>query len=80
MNAWNATPSLPIMVAILNPNRKNANGFLIRNDLQLQKEQVDVMQDAKQLMQDVPGWYGSNLGSAPSGVTSGIANSVLIIF
>ena len=44
----------------------------------MQKEQFDVMQDAKQLIQDVPKVYSSQLGNAPAGVTSGIANSLLI--
>lgn len=68
----------PDMTVVLNGNRKNANGFQVLNNLQLQREQVDVMQDAKQLIQDVPGVYGSQLGQASSGVTSGIANSLLI--
>lgn len=63
----------PDMVTILNANRRNANGMTIRNDLSLQKEQVDVMQDAKQLIQEVPRVYSTQLGSAPQGVTSGIA-------
>lgn len=63
----------PDMVTILNANRKNANGLTIRNDLSLQKEQIDVMQDAKQLIQEVPRVYSTQLGSAPSGVTSGVA-------
>lgn len=68
----------PDMVAITNPNRRNANGLKIGNDLSLQREQVDVMQDAKQLIQDTAGRYSSQLGNRPSGVTSGIANSLLI--
>lgn len=67
------TAMRPDMVAILNPARRNANGLKIGNDLTLQKEQVDVMQDAKQLIQDVPRIYSTQLGNAPSGVTSGIA-------
>lgn len=63
----------PDMVTILNANRKNANGLTIRNDLSLQKEQIDVMQDAKQLIQEVPRIYSTQLGSAPTGVTSGVA-------
>lgn len=63
----------PDFVAILNPNRRNANGFQLKNDLALQKEQIDVMQDAKQLIQEVPRIYSTQLGNAPSGVTSGIA-------
>lgn len=68
----------PDLTVVLNSNRKNANGFQVSNSLVLQKEQVEVMQDAKQLIQDVPGVYGSQLGQAASGVTSGIANSLLI--
>lgn len=63
----------PDMTTVMNPNRKNVNALKIGNDLQLQKEQVDVMQDAKQLIQDVPRVYGTQLGNAPAGVTSGIA-------
>lgn len=70
----------PDQTVITNPNRvnKNREALTIRNALVLQKEQVEVMQDAKQLIQDVPGVYGSQLGQASSGVTSGIANSLLI--
>lgn len=64
----------PDMVTVMNPSRKNLQGGLkIGNDLTLQKEQVEVMQDAKQLIQDVPRVYGTQLGNAPAGVTSGIA-------
>lgn len=68
----------PDMVAVLNANRKNVNGVTFRNDLQLQKEQFDVMQDAKGLIQDVPGVYSTQLGNAPAGVTSGLAINSLI--
>lgn len=70
----------PGMTVILNKDRvnKNANAFRVESNLVLQKEQIDVMQDAKQNIQDVPGVYGSQLGQAASGVTSGIANSLLI--
>jgi hypothetical protein len=67
------TAGRPDMVAILNPQRRNANALKIGNDLTLQREQVDVMQDAKQLIQDVPRVYGTQLGNAPAGVTSGVA-------
>lgn len=63
----------PDMVTVMNPSRKNVNALKIGNDLTLQKEQVEVMQDAKQLIQDVPRVYGTQLGNAPAGVTSGIA-------
>lgn len=70
----------PDMVAVLDADRTNKteSAFRIGNNLALEKEQVEVMQDAKQLIQDVPGVYGSQLGQAASGVTSGIANSLLI--
>jgi len=73
-----ATQGRPDMVAILNPERKNVDAMRFRNDLQLQKEQFDLMQDAKGLIQDVPGVYGTQLGDAPSGVTSGLAINSLV--
>lgn len=70
----------PDQVVITNPNRINRGGEAVKigNAMALEREQIDVMQDAKQLMQDVPGRYGSQLGQASTGVTSGIANSLLI--
>lgn len=69
----------PDMIAVLNPNRVNkAAGLVVASNLSLQKEQIGVMADDKQLIQDVPGVYGSQLGQAQHGVTSGIANSLLI--
>lgn len=70
----------PDLTVVLNPNRANRNAaaFQILSQFQLQREQVEVMQDAKQLLQDVPGFYGAQLGQQASGVTSGIANSLLI--
>lgn len=70
----------PDQIVVLNQNRvnKTSTAFQIGNNLEMQKEQIEVMQDAKQLIQDVPGVYGSQLGQAASGVTSGIANSLLI--
>ncbi len=68
----------PDLVVVTNSNRRNANGVRIANDLSLQREQVEVMQDAKQLIQDTAGRYASQLGNRPAGVTSGIANSLLI--
>ena len=70
----------PDLTVILKADRtnKDANAFRVMNALQMDPEQMGVMQDAKQLIQDVPGVYGSQLGQAASGVTSGIANSLLI--
>ncbi len=73
-----ATLMRPDMVAVLNPNRRNANGMQFRNDFQLQKEQFEMMQDAKGNVQDVPGIYSAQLGDAPTGVTSGIAINSLV--
>lgn len=64
----------PDMVAITNPGRQNrGHGVRIEANLSIQKEQLDVMQDAKQLIQDVPRVYSTQLGNAPAGVTSGVA-------
>ena len=64
----------PDFVAVLNPNRVNKGaGFKMGNDLSMQKEQVDVMQDAKMLIQEIPRVYSTQLGQAPTGVTSGVA-------
>lgn len=69
----------PDMVAVMNPNRTNKSGAMaFRNDFQLQREQFEQMQDAKQLIQDIPGIYGAQLGNAPSGVTSGLAINSLV--
>jgi hypothetical protein len=65
--------SRPDFMAVMNPARVNKDGLKIGNNLQLQKEQVDVMQDAKALIQEVPRVYSTQMGSAPAGVTSGIA-------
>ena len=63
----------PDFMAVMNPNRRNANALTIESNLQLQQEQLQAMQDAKQLIQEVPRVYSTQLGDAPSGVTSGIA-------
>jgi len=65
-------------MAILNPNRKNANGLRIGNDLQFQAEQFKAMEDAKGLLQEVPRIYSTQLGDAPTGVTSGYAINSLV--
>lgn len=67
------TANRPDFVAIMNAGRKNPNGVQIKNDMTLAKEQLEVMQDAKQLIQEVPRIYSTQLGNAPAGVTSGIA-------
>lgn len=68
----------PDLNVVLNANRTRDNAFKIGNDLQAQAEQLTMMADDKQLIQEVPGVATSMLGDRPSGVTSGIANSLLI--
>lgn len=70
----------PDMVAITNPNRVNKKlpAISIKSDLQMQPEQFNILADSKQLIQDTAGRYSSQLGNRPAGVTSGIANSLLI--
>lgn len=63
---------------VMNPNRKNVNGLKVEQNLQLSQEQVSVMQDAKQLIQDVPGIYSALLGSGGDGVKSGVALNSLV--
>ena len=67
------TMNRPDMTAVLNPNRRNANAFQIANGLRMEPFQVDVMQDSKALIQEVPRVYSTQLGQAQQGVTSGVA-------
>lgn len=69
----------PDAMFVLNAARKNKTGGMrIESNGQMQKEQVEVMQDAKQLIQDQPGIYSTMLGNAPAGVTSGLAINSLV--
>lgn len=69
----------PDAMFILNPKRQNGQfGLRVEQNGQLAKEQVEVMNDAKQLIQDQPGIYGTMLGDAPSGITSGLAINSLV--
>lgn len=68
----------PDAMFVLNPARRNPNGLVIKNDTSLSAEQVGVMNDAKQLIQEIPGIYSAMLGDAPSGVTSGFAINSLV--
>ena len=72
------TMGRPDMVAVLNASRQNKDGIHFRNDIVLQKEQFESMQDSKQLIQDVPGVYSTQLGNNPTGVTSGVAINSLV--
>jgi len=68
----------PDMVLVRNAARRNANGVEIMSNFSLQKEQVEVMQDAKNLIQDVSGVYPVQMGQAQSGVTAGVAIAGLV--
>lgn len=68
----------PDGVFVLNSERKNSQGITVERNFQLAKEQVEVMNDAKQLIQDVPGLYSALLGSGADGVKSGVALNSLV--
>lgn len=68
----------PDATIVLNAARRKEMGVRVDHNLQLAAEQVTVMQDAKQLVQEVPGIYSTMLGDAPSGVTSGLAINSLV--
>lgn len=68
----------PDSIFVLNKARKNAQGLRVEHNMQLAAEQVQVMNDAKQLVQEVPRIYSSMLGDAPTGVTSGLAINSLV--
>jgi hypothetical protein len=69
----------PDAMFVLNPNRRNvASGLTVNHNPALAREQVDVMQDSKQLIQDVPGLYSALLGSGADGAKSGVALNSLV--
>lgn len=68
----------PDAMFVLNAQRRNANALVVNTNLGLQKEQADVMMDAKQLIQDVPGLYNALLGNGADGVKSGVALANLV--
>lgn len=68
-------------VIILNSRRHNkesGSAFKIDTDLSVAGQQFQVMQDAKQLIQDVAGVYPAYLGQEGSGAKSGIAIASLV--
>lgn len=68
----------PDAVFVMKADRKNANALRVEHNATLAREQVDVMQDAKQLIQEQPRIYSAMLGDAPAGVTSGLAINSLV--
>ena len=69
----------PDAMFVLDANRRNGqNGLVINSNIQLQKEQAEVMMDARQLIQDVPGIYNALLGNGGDGIKSGVALNSLV--
>jgi hypothetical protein len=68
----------PDAMFVLNENRRNPDGLKVVMNQQMQKEQADVMMDAKNLIQDVPGLYNALLGSGADGARSGVALNSLV--
>jgi hypothetical protein len=68
----------PDAMFVLNANRRNANGLNVVMNQNLQAEQAQVMRDAQQLIQDVPGLYNALLGSGKDGASSGVALNSLV--
>lgn len=68
----------PDAMFVLNAKRSNPKGLRVEQNGQLQAEQVNVMMDAKQLIQDVPGLYNALLGSGADGAKSGVALNSLV--
>lgn len=65
---------------ILNPVRKNKDtgSFRIDSETNIASQQFTIMQDAKQLIQDVAGIFSTFLGQEGDGVKSGIAMATLV--
>lgn len=64
----------PDAMFVMNAARQNkAGGLEVRMNLQMSKEQAEVMQDAKVLIQDQPGLFSPQFGSNSIGAESGVA-------
>lgn len=68
----------PDAMFVLKANRANANALRVEHNLNLSAEQTAVMNDAKQLIQDVPGLFAPQFGSNSVGANSGIALNTLM--
>lgn len=68
----------PDAMFVMSASRRNPNGLRVEHNLQMSAEQTNVMMDAKQLIQDVPGLYSALLGSGNDGATSGVALNSLV--
>ena len=67
----------PDAVVVLNPNRRNAAGVQVENDLGLSDQQYKIMQDSEEAIQRVAGIYNSMMGRT-DGATSGTAINSLV--
>jgi hypothetical protein len=67
----------PDAVVVLNPNRRNANGVHVENDLGLSDQQYKIMQDSEEAIQRVAGIYNTMMGRT-DGATSGTAINSLV--
>lgn len=68
----------PDAMFVLNSKRQNKDGLRVEHNLNLSAEQTAVMNDAKLLIQDVPGLYNALLGSGADGAKSGVALNSLV--
>lgn len=63
---------------VTNPNRANANGFRVDDNIGLNEQQYKVYADSKQTLQDAGGVYQSMLGKGETGADSGKAIQSLV--
>ena len=68
----------PDAMFVLNAERRNAEGLRIVRNQDLQREQREVMEDSKVLLQDQPGLYSPMFGSNSVGAESGVALNSLV--
>lgn len=68
----------PDAMVVLNHDRRRDQGIRIERNTQLPGDQVNVMTDAKQLIQEQPGISATMMGDAVPGVTSGLAFNSLV--
>lgn len=72
-----AEVSRPDAVIVQNPDRRNANGIEIDDQAGLANQQFEIMNEAKQGIQEVAGVFNAQLGR-DSGATSGLAINSLV--
>lgn len=67
----------PDSIIVLNPQRRNANAFMLESDLALSNQQYEIMKDAEAGIQNVSGIHNALMGS-DSKATSGLAINSLV--